>query len=294
MTGQHRAVLAMLVSAAAFAAMGAFVKAAADVPVLEKVVVRNLISLVIAGVVTWRAGRTFFGRRGNRGLLLLRALLGVAGVTCFFYAIDHLILADAAMLTKLSPFFVAVFALVFLREVPPRAVIAAMVIAFVGSLLVIKPRFDLSILPALVGLSSSLFAGGAYTVLRSLRSREAPETIVFTFSLVTVVVLTPFIAGSLYVPSAREAVLLLGIGVGAAIGQFGLTFAYRYAPAAGVSIYSYSTIVLSALLGLAIWGEVPDLLSLIGGLLIISGGALAFLAERRCHPGHPPAAGDLR
>jgi drug/metabolite transporter (DMT)-like permease len=281
MTGQHRAVLFMIISAAAFAAMGAFVKAAADVPVVEKVVVRNLISLVIAGVVVWRAGGPFLGRRGNRKLLLLRGLLGVAGVTCFFFAIDHLILADAAMLTKLSPFFVAVFALAFLGEQPPRAVIFAMVIAFVGGVLVIKPRFDLSILPALVGLASSVFAGGAYTVVRSLRSREAPETIVFTFSLVTVVVLAPFIAGSLYIPTVREGLLLLGIGIGAAIGQFGLTLAYRYAPAAGVSIYSYTTIVFSALLGLAIWGEVPDAPSLIGGALIIAGGTLAFVAERR-------------
>jgi drug/metabolite transporter (DMT)-like permease len=281
MTGQHRAVLFMLVSAAAFAAMSAFVKAAADVPVVEKVVVRNLISLVIAAAVVWRARQPFLGRRGNRKLLLLSALLGVAGVICYFYAIDHLILADAAMLTKLSPFFVAVFALAFLGEEPPRAVILAMVIAFVGGVLVIKPRFDLSILPALVGLASSVFAGAAYTVVRSLRSREVPETIVFTFSLVTVVVLAPFIAGRFHVPSVREALLLLGIGVGAAIGQFGLTLAYRYAPAAGVSIYSYTAIVFSALLGLAIWGEVPDVLSLIGGVLILAGGTLAFLAERR-------------
>ena len=85
----------MTVSAAAFAGMGAFVKAAADVPVVEKVVVRNLISLFIAGVVAWRAGRPLLGRRENQGFLLLRSLLGVAGVVCYFYAIDHLILAAA-------------------------------------------------------------------------------------------------------------------------------------------------------------------------------------------------------
>ncbi len=277
----------MLISAAAFAGMGALVKAASEVPVVEKVVVRNLISLVIAGVVAWRANKPLLGRWENQGLLLLRSLLGVAGVTCFFYAIDHLILADAAMLTKLSPFFVAIFALFFLGEKPPKAVVVAMVVAFLGGLLVIKPRFDLTVLPALVGLASSVFAGGAYTVVRSLRSRESPETIVFYFSLVTVLVLTPFVVGDLYLPNGREILLLLGIGVGAAIGQFGLTLAYRYAPAAGVSIYSYTTIVFSALLGLLIWAEVPDWLSVIGGVLIIAGGALSFAAERRSQPESP-------
>ena len=270
----------MLVSAASFAVMGAFVKAAADVPLVEKVVVRNLISLFIAGVVAWRAGRPFLGRRKNQGFLLLRSLLGVAGVVCYFYGIDHLILADAAMLSKLSPFFVAVFALFFLGERPPKAVLFAMMVAFAGVLLVIKPRFDLSILPALIGLSSSVFAGGAYTVVRSLRSKETPETIVFYFSLVTVVVLTPFAVLNFHFPTGRETLLLIGIGVGAAIGQFGLTLAYRYAPAAGVSIYSHTVIIFSVLLGLAFWAEVPDLLSFVGGVLIIAGGALAFAAER--------------
>lgn len=270
----------MLVAAASFATMGAFVKAASEVPLVEKVVVRNLISLLIAGAVIWRARGSFFGRRTNQKLLLLRALLGVGGVICFFYAVDHLILADASMLTNLSPFFVAVFAFAFLGERPPRAVMLAMAIAFVGGVLVIKPRFDLDILPALVGLGSAVFAGGAYTAVRSLRTREAPETIIFYFSFVTVVVLAPFIAGRLYVPSVRESLLLLGIGVGAAIGQFGLTLAYRHAPAAGVSIYSHTTIVFSALLGGVIWGEVPDVLSLAGGAMIIAGGLLAYLAEQ--------------
>jgi drug/metabolite transporter (DMT)-like permease len=234
---------------------------------------------VIAGVVAWRVGRPLLGRWENQGFLLLRSLLGVAGVVCYFYAIDHLILADAAMLTKLSPFFVAVFALFFLSERPPKAVILAMMVAFAGGLLVIKPRFDLSILPALIGLSSSVFAGGAYTIVRSLRSKENPATIVFYFSLVTVVVLTPFAALNFHLPTGRETLLLIGIGVCAAIGHFGLTLAYRYAPAAGVSIYSYTTIVFSALLGLAFWAELPDLLSFVGGVFIIAGGAIAFAAE---------------
>lgn len=270
----------MVVSAASFAVMGAFVKAAADVPLIEKVVARNLVTLVIAGAMALHAGRPLLGRVRNQPLLVLRSLLGVAGVTCYFYAIDHLILADAAMLTKLSPFFVAIFALAFLGERPPRAVVVAMSIAFAGGLFIVKPRFDLSVLPALIGLGSSLFAGGAYTVLRALRAREAAETIVFHFSLVTIAVMAPMLASEPYLPRGREWAVLLGIGVGAAIGQIGLTVAYRHAPAAQVSIYSYTTIVFSALIGFAVWSEVPDALSLIGGVMIIAGGLWAYGAER--------------
>jgi drug/metabolite transporter (DMT)-like permease len=155
-----------------------------------------------------------------------------------------------------------------------------MVVAFAGAVLVIKPRFDLSVVPALIGLGSSLFAGGAYTAVRALRTREAAVTIVFHFSLVTVVLLLPLIAADLYLPTGREWALLLGIGLGAAAGQIGLTMAYRHAPAAQVSVYSYSTILFAALVGFIVWSEVPDLPSLIGAVLIMAGGGVAFLGGR--------------
>jgi drug/metabolite transporter (DMT)-like permease len=244
------------------------------------VMVRNLITLVIAGWLAIRSGRRLLGHRRNQMLLLARSLFGIAGVSCYFYAIDHLILADAAMLTKVSPFFVAVFAAAFLGERSSWGVMLAMVVAFIGGLLIIKPRFDLSVVPALIGLGSSLFAGGAYTVLRALRTREATVTIVYYFSLVSVLATAPLVAADPYLPQAAEWLLLLGIGVGAAVGQLGLTVAYRSAPAAQVSIYSYSTILFSALLGLVVWGEIPDPASLIGGVLIIAGGAIALVAQR--------------
>lgn len=284
MTPRNRAAISMLVSAAAFAAMGAFVKAAADTPFVEKVILRNFVTLGSAALIAARSGRPLLGRWRHQKLLFARSLLGLGGVTCFFYAVDHLLLADATMLTKLSPFFVAVFAAFFLGERPSRAVVLGMVAALAGALLVIKPRFDLSVVPALVGLGSAVFAGGAYTCLRSLRSKEASETIIFHFSLVTVVGLLPFAAAELRVPQGIEAVWLLGIGTAAAVGQFGLTLAYRDGPAAEVSVYSYAMILVAALLGYVFWSEVPDALSLLGGTLIIGGGVMVYLAERRSDP----------
>lgn len=281
MTRRNRAVISMLVSAAAFAVMGAFVKAAADTPFLEKVVLRNFVTLASAALIAARSGRPLLGRWRHQPLLFARSLLGLGGVICFFYAVDHLLLADATMLTKLSPFFVAVFAAFFLGERPSRTIVIGMVIAFAGALLIIKPRFDLSVLPALIGLGSAVFAGGAYTCLRSLRSKEASETIIFHFSLVTVVGLLPLAAADLRFPQGLEALWLLGIGVAAAIGQFGLTLAYRDAPAAEVSVYSYAMILFAALLGFAFWSEIPDALSLLGGTLIIGGGIMVYLADRR-------------
>jgi drug/metabolite transporter (DMT)-like permease len=263
-------------SALSFAGMGVFVKLATDVGVFEKVLFRNLITLVVAYAVVRRNARPVLGRRRHQPALMARSLLGVGGVVCYFYAIDHLLLADAAMLAKLSPFFVAVFASVFLGErLCPRIVIA-LVLGFAGGLLVIKPQFDLEILPALIGAASAVFAGGAYVLLRHLRNLEPPETVVFHFSLVTVVGLLPVVVPGFRAPSLTELLWLLGIGLFAALGQLTLTAAYRHAPAGPTSLLGYTTIIFAALFGWLIWGEIPDSLSFAGGLLILTGGAMAF------------------
>lgn len=273
----------MLLSAFSFAVMGVFVKLTPEVATPLKVIFRNLVTLLISLAVVVRNGRPLLGEKENQRYLIARSLLGIGGVSCYFYSINHLLLADAAMLNKLSPFVVALLALVLLKEVPGKYTVLALVIAFLGGLLVLKPRFDLSVIPALVGLASAVFAGSAYAAVRFLRGREAPETIIFHFSVVTAIVLTPISLMHFKMPGLVELMLMTAIGITAAAGQFGLTMAYHHAPAAEVSLYTYTTILFSAIFGYFLWSEVPDVLSLIGGLMIIGGGVLVLVAGRREH-----------
>jgi drug/metabolite transporter (DMT)-like permease len=282
--GRRLAISLMVTSSLSFALMGAFVKATPEVPVALKVVCRNLVTLAVAGVLVARSGVPFLGRPGNRPLLLARSVLGIIGVTAYFWTIDNLMLADAAMLNKLSPFFVTIFAAAFLAEPIRRPVAMALVLAFLGALLIIKPRFDLSVLPAMVGLLSAAGAGGAYVVVRALRSREQPQTIIFVFSLVTVVGLLPAALAVSHRPSPTELAMMIAIGLFAAGGQFGLTAAFRYAPASEVALYSYSTVVFSALIGLVVWNELPDLWSVTGGCAIVAAGALPIFLRRAAEP----------
>lgn len=266
----------MVLSSLAFALMGAAVKAVPEVPLEVKVGVRNLITLVVAAVLVRRHPGPALGRWRHQPHLLARSLLGVGGVACYFYAIDHLVLADATMLTRLSPYVVAVLAALLLAEPLSGRVLVAMTVAFAGGLLVIKPRFDLEVVPALVGLASAFFAGGAYTTLRALRHREPAETVVLHFSLTSVVAMAPLMAFVPRRPSAEEAVWLLVIGLCAAAGQIWLTAAYRHAPAAEVSVYGSTMILFAAVMGFAGWGEIPDAASIAGGALIVVGSWLAF------------------
>lgn len=281
-----RAVVLMCLSAISFALMGAMVKLSGDLPLFEKVFVRNLVSLVVAVVMVRMAGARLLGHWHHQPLLLARSLIGLGGVMSFFYAIDHLLLADATILNKLSPFFVMLFAGMFLAECLGGWRLVGMLIAFVGATLVIKPQLAFAeggveaLFPALVGLGSAMLAGAAYTLIRALRGREASATIVLHFSLVSsIVTLVPMLMNPV-MPSVPQALALLGIGVFAAGGQILMTTAYRLAPAGEVSIYSYLTIVFSALAGWAIWGEVPDAASLMGFLLIAGVALVGWHASR--------------
>ena len=117
MTGQKKylGIIYIILSAFCFAFMNAFVRLAGDLPSTQKSFFRNLVALIFAGIILAKNGIPFkCQRRSNIPALLVRAGIGTLGILCNFYAIDHLVLADASMLNKMSPFFVIIFSFLFL------------------------------------------------------------------------------------------------------------------------------------------------------------------------------------
>lgn len=271
----------MILSSVAFAFMAAMVKLAGDIPVMEKVIFRNLVSLIIAFFALKKNGATLFGKRENQKYLLGRSLLGTIGVVLYFYSISKLSLADSSMLNKLSPFFITLFAIIFLKEKLTSMKVISTIIVFLGAMLVIKPQWNLSVIPATAGFLSAAFAGGAYTLVRFLKDRENPSTIVFYFSLVSVLGMVPFVIFNFKPITTIQCLYLISTGIFAAIAQFALTYSYKYAPASEVAIYNYTNIVFSAIIGFFIWREIPDYLSIIGGLIIISIAILVYIKDKK-------------
>lgn len=281
MDNKSKGIIFILISSLSFAVMGAFVKLSGNIPSIEKSFFRNLVSCIVAFFMIIYHKNSFFGKRENQKYLFWRAFLGTLGVICYFYAIDHMVLSDSAMLNKLSPFFVTIFAVIFLKEKIRSAQIAGLFTAFIGGLLIIKPSFNISILPALIGLASAVFAGGAYTIVRFLGSREKYYTIVFYFSFFSIVSTLPFML-MVYKPlTLKQIIILIAAGVFASIGQFALTIGYKYAPASEIAIYDYVNIIFSAIIGQLIWSEIPDILSIIGYIMIIGSSIIAFIYNKR-------------
>ena len=270
MSNKTKAVFCMLISALGFTFMSVTVKYVTGIPLFEKVFFRNLISLGVAFFMLKKSSAPMFGRRENQLALLARSSFGLAGVVLNFYAIANLTLADSSMLGKLSPIFVTIMACIFLKEKIDSKQILSIIITFLGALLVIKPEFSLEMLPSLAGILSAAASGVAYTLLRYLKDKESPDTIIFYFSLISVVFTAPFALAEYVQPTFIQLGLLLATGVFASVGQFGITYAYKFAKATEVSIYNYSAIVFGIILGFIFFGEIPDALSLLGGAIIIA------------------------
>lgn len=280
-----KGILCMLISALAFTFMSVFVRLSGDIPTFEKVFFRNSVSMIVAllMIIQMRgSGLKLFGHKKNQPLLLTRSLLGVSGVALNFWAINYLVLADSTMLSKISPFFVTIFAVLFLKEKLSKLQIPALFIVFLSALLIIKPKFDAEVLPALAGFLGAAAAGGAYTIIRYLKGKEEPATIIFYFSFFSVITSFPImLSQGFVVPSYEQLFYLLMIGISASFGQFGITMAYKYAPAAEVSIYNYSSIVFAILIGFLFWGEIPDGWSVTGGCIIIGTALSLFIYNHR-------------
>ena len=267
---KYRGILLIICSAFFFALMNMFVKMAGDLPAVQKSFFRNLIAFFFAFIVMRKNGIPFGCNKENRISLLLRATFGTLGVLCNFYAVDHLVLADASVLNKMSPFFAILFSYIILKEkISVRQGIIVLT-AFLGSLLVIKPTFaNMDLVPSVIGLLGGMFAGAAYTYVRKLTTHgEKGPMVVCFFSGFSCLVLLPFLIFDYHPMSLGQLMVLLLAGLAAAGGQFTITAAYTYAPAREISVYDYSQIVFAAVLGFLVFGQVPDALSWIGYAII--------------------------
>ncbi len=283
MENKSKGIILILLSALFFALMAATVKSLENIPVAEKIFFRNILGFFIALFMVIRKKKPLFGN--NIKYLILRSVFGLLGVACYFYALSIIPLADAVILNKISPFFVLVLSAIFLNEKIKKLQIVSLILALTGAALVIKPEFTSTLLPSIIALLSSFFAGAAYTTIRHLRHTDEVETIVLYFTFISTVTMIPFLTfdflpGEFVIPNITEAFGLLGLGVFATTAQFLMTNAYRFAPAGELSIYTYTNIVFSTLIGLVIFLEVPDYLTVIGAGLIIGAGFFNFYANK--------------
>ena len=260
-----------------------FVRLSGDIPTMQKAFFRNAFALIIA-IITLLAKRQKFEIKKEFGAdIFFRCLFGTTGLIANFYAIDKLALADANMLNKLSPFFAIILSIPLLKEKPSKTDVIATIIAFVGALFIIRPTpQNMVLVPSLIGLYGGFGAGCAYAfVRRATKKGAATPVIVICFSLFSCMLTLPFMIFNYVHMTPVQLLILVVAGLSAAVGQFAITSAYKFAPAKKLSVFDYIQVLFAATWGIIFFRETPTFLSIIGYVIIIGVAVIRWEKARR-------------
>lgn len=270
--------LFMLLSTLGFSSMQIAVKMCGDgIPVIEKVFFRSIVTAIICFFMLKKESGSLFGCSAQQKLLTARSLCGFLAELMLFMAVDMGFQADVTIIAKLSPFIITVLAVVFLKEKIGGMHIISLLVAITGACFIVNPQFGSLLHPLLLAGASSILSAIGYTLLRFMSGKVNPITIIMHYATVSAGCCIPLLIAKGAVPNLTELSWLILVGVFGSIGQFGVTYSYKNSPAAQVSIFSFSGIIFSALLGLWFLGETLSFHTVIGGTLVISSALITYV-----------------
>ena len=275
--GISKGVLCIAAAAFLFSITTLLVKFAGKrLPASELVMARSVVGVAMG---YWMLRAVRVSPWGNRKrLLMFRGIAGFVALLCFFWSLARLPLAEATVLFYMSPAFSAVLAAAALRERLSPWEITGTAVSLIGVAFVAQPEFLFggvahghSLAAIAVGLLGAVMGGCAYVTVRKLRETEHHLTVVFYFPLVSVIACAPVLASEVLVPTPTEWLLLIGIGVLTQFAQIYLTKGLSLEKTAKAMSASYLQIVFAALWGFTFLAEIPNVLCILGAIMIIAG-----------------------
>jgi drug/metabolite transporter (DMT)-like permease len=292
--GIDRGILYMLIASLSFAVMGGFAKVVSEIlPAVEVTFFRNVFGVALIGYAIYRSPLKQTG--GKPLLLLFRGVMGFAALLAYFYIIAYIPLGEAVTYNKTSPIFVAIFAFLFLGEKLPGSAVFAVLLGFVGILLIAQPQGGVFDKYDLLGIFSGLGAALAYASIRELRQYYDTRAIVMSFMGVGTVaplllmLTTPyvnppqeldFMFAAFVMPEGILWFYILMMGLSATLSQVLMTKAYEHTKAGIVGTVSYSNIVFALIIGILLGDPIPDIWTFLGILLVITSGLIVALAKK--------------
>jgi drug/metabolite transporter (DMT)-like permease len=290
-----RGILFMFLASLSFAFMGGFAKIISQtLPPVEVTFFRNIFGVILVGIAIYKVPLKQKG--GRPWLLLFRGSMGFSALLAYFYIMAHIPLGEAVTYNKTSPIFVAIFAFIFLNEKLHKSAIFAIMLGFVGILLIAQPiggtfdKYDI------LGIFSGIGAALAYTSIRELRTYYDTRAIVMSFMLVGTIaplflmLITPYVSVSedfdwmfaeFVMPQGIEWGYVTAVGIFATISQLLMTKAYELTKAGIVGTISYSNIVFALIIGIMLGDPIPNLWTVLGIVFVIGSGLLVALAKEK-------------
>jgi drug/metabolite transporter (DMT)-like permease len=249
--------------------------------VIEIAFWRNLLAVTpfLIAIIFFRQ-RQILKINSKPRVVLTRSVVATGSILCVFGAFSLLPLADATALVFTSALFVPVLGFFFLGERVGRFRWSAILVGFVGVLLVAQPGGSWNLLGVALGLGAAILNAVLSTMLRLLGRTEHPPTLTFYLLFTGVLLLAPLMPFFGTIPARNEIGLLLGLGLSGFCMQLLITTAFKYAPAALASVFSYTQLIWAILFGWALFGDFPAVNILIGATVIIGSSIVVILRER--------------
>lgn len=264
----------MILTTFLFSSMAALIKGLeGEIPPTEIVFLRSLFSLPFLYILNKYFHQPFFSK--DRFNIMIRSLSGFIAMIFYFKALHLIPLALASFLYNSQPIFVAIFSPLFLSEKIKKNTILSISFGILGIFLILKPGFEFNKASIYMLISAST-AAIAHIFIRKTGFAENPLTIVFDFTFILTICSGIITIPFFIFPSKERVLPLILISLFAALGQITMTAAYTLEEAQKIAPIGYFGVIFATIYGFLFWKEMPDVLSFLGGFLIIIGGMTLF------------------
>ena len=272
------AIFWMLVTGMCFIAVTALVKyMGPGIPPAEMAFLRYLLGLVfLLPVVSALKSMRLTPRQWK--LFAARGFVHGIGVICWFFAMTQIPIADVTAMNYLAPIYVTLGAALFLGEKLAFRRIAAVVIALIGALIILRPGFREVSTGHLAMIFTAIAFGASYLTAKVMANEVSPSVVVAMLSIFVTIVLAPFALANWVTPTLWQLGVLFLIACFAVAGHYTMTMAFAAAPVTVTQPVTFTQLVWAVLLGYFVFDESVDIWVIVGGAVILS--AVSFITWR--------------
>ncbi len=286
--GAGMGIVLMLLAIALFSAMDAMVKWLGQTyPTMQILFFRSLFAFVpLAFLIGSMGGISAALRVNDKKGHVIRCLVGLIGLSIFFYCFAHMKLADVVAISFAAPLFITALSVPMLGERVGKRRWAACLVGFTGVLVMVNPGASLFGEMALLALVGTLFYALAIIYVRKLSKTETNASIVFYFTVTCVVVSGAFLPFQWVAPTPLDWALLIAVGLVGGLAQIIITQAFRLAEVSQIMPLEYTHMIWAVGFGYLIWLELPSLSTWVGVAIVTASGLYiiyreAYLGRRR-------------
>lgn len=260
----------MFVTGLCFVAVTALVKYLGDeLPAAQQAFLRYLLGLVFL-IPMWPALRATPITRSALTLFGARGFIHALGVMLWFYAMTQIPLAEVTAMNYLSPIYVTLGAALFLGEKLAMRRILAVLVAFLGALIILRPGLREVSSGHLAMIGTAIFFAGSYLMAKRMSGQVSASVVVAMLSLIVTICLAPFAYAVWVPPTGAQLLGLLAVAAFATAGHFTMTLAFAAAPVTVTQPVTFLQLVWAVALGALVFGEGVDLFVVLGGMVIMA------------------------